>query len=218
MGSLHYTETQGDLHYASYASMAKLWGLLGLRLANDVVIDFSSYAILIQQGLKQLVGFIASAELEVELSKLFAAIEKFGVNADAFQDVSFPDLALVQQRLRWCRVHLLTTQIASEQSGDIYATIDGRQVNDEPLAATPAASRGFSKSSVHRVAGLTSMLLALGTRLPVGSRRCKVPIPSRNSKKKMAPAAVTIREFLHAYSSTPHAAMSRADYETALYS
>ncbi|KAE8988699.1 hypothetical protein PR001_g21974 [Phytophthora rubi] len=168
MGSLHYTETQGDLHYASYASMAKLWDLLGLRLANDVVIDFSSYAILMQQGLKQLVEFIASAELEVELSKLFAAIEKFGVNADAFQ-------------------------IASGQSGGIYATIDGRQVNDEPLAATPAASRGFSKSSVLRVAGLTSMLLALGTRLPVGSRRCKVPIPSRNSKKKMAPAAVTVR-------------------------
>ncbi|KAE8964556.1 hypothetical protein PR001_g28364 [Phytophthora rubi] len=85
MGSLHYTETQGGLHYASYASMAKLWGLQGLRLANDVVIDFSSYAILMQQGPKQLVEFIASAELEVELSKLFAAIGKFGVNADAFQ-------------------------------------------------------------------------------------------------------------------------------------
>ncbi|KAL4177787.1 hypothetical protein KRP22_002713 [Phytophthora ramorum] len=87
MDSLHYMETQGDPHYASHASMAKWWGVLAMRLANDVVIpfDFSSYALVMREGLEQLEQRLADGEVSVELSQLYAAIEKFGANADAFQ-------------------------------------------------------------------------------------------------------------------------------------
>ncbi|KAE8986876.1 hypothetical protein PR003_g17523 [Phytophthora rubi] len=87
MDSLHYMETQGDPHYASHASMAKWWGLLAMRLANDAVIpfDFSSYALVMHDGLQQLQQRLADADRSVELAQLYAAIDKFGVNADAFQ-------------------------------------------------------------------------------------------------------------------------------------
>ncbi|KAE9274495.1 hypothetical protein PF001_g27036 [Phytophthora fragariae] len=87
MDSLHYMETQGDPHYASHASMAKWWCLLAMRLANDAVIpfDFSSYALVMHDGLQQLQQRLADADRSVELAQLYAAIDKFGVNADAFQ-------------------------------------------------------------------------------------------------------------------------------------
>ncbi|KAG7380754.1 hypothetical protein PHYPSEUDO_006808 [Phytophthora pseudosyringae] len=87
MDSLHYMETVGDPHYASHASMTKWWGVLALRLANDLVIpfDFSSYALVMRDGLKHLEERFAEAGLSVQVSHLYAAIDKFGVNADAFQ-------------------------------------------------------------------------------------------------------------------------------------
>ncbi|GMF65891.1 unnamed protein product [Phytophthora lilii] len=87
MDSLHYMETQGDPHYASHASMAKWWGVLAMRLANDVIIpfEFSSYALVMREGLKQLEKRLVDAELDVDLSQLYAAIEKFDANADIFQ-------------------------------------------------------------------------------------------------------------------------------------
>ncbi|GMF48727.1 unnamed protein product [Phytophthora fragariaefolia] len=87
MDSLHYMETQGDPNYASHASMAKWWGVLAMRLANDAVIpfDFSSYALVMRNGLQQLEKRLANADRIVELSHLYAAIEKFASNADVFQ-------------------------------------------------------------------------------------------------------------------------------------
>ncbi|KAG6615129.1 Glutamate carboxypeptidase [Phytophthora cinnamomi] len=87
MDSLHYMETQGDPHYASHASMAKWWGVLAMRLANDRIIpfDFSSYALVMHDGLQQLEQRLADADRSVELAQLYAAIAKFGANADAFQ-------------------------------------------------------------------------------------------------------------------------------------
>ncbi|ETN14906.1 hypothetical protein PPTG_07156 [Phytophthora nicotianae INRA-310] len=87
MDSLHYMETVGDPHYASHASMAKWWGVLALRLANDLVIpfDFASYALVMHNGLKHLEQRFKEAGQNVEVKQLYAAIEKFGVNAEAFQ-------------------------------------------------------------------------------------------------------------------------------------
>ncbi|KAG1709935.1 hypothetical protein DVH05_016949 [Phytophthora capsici] len=90
MDSLHYMETVGDPHYASHASMAKWWGLLALRLSNDLVIpfDFSSYALVMHDGLQHLEQRFTDAGLVVNVSKLYAAIENFGVKADSFQSAA----------------------------------------------------------------------------------------------------------------------------------
>jgi N-acetylated-alpha-linked acidic dipeptidase len=134
----------------------------------------------------------------------------------------------------------------SEQPGDIYGTFDGRQGSDEPQAATPASSRGLAKSSLLlRVAGLTGVLLVAGYATSGGFQSLRglhsiaefheedgassgggplhhnvaLDTELNDVEQQLVDGldAAHIREFLHAYSSTPHIAGSRADYETALY-
>ncbi|KAE9000635.1 hypothetical protein PR003_g18888 [Phytophthora rubi] len=133
--------------------------------------------------------------------------------------------------------------VSAGDSSDIYGTFDGRQVNGDALLSSPAASS--LKSAVFRVAGLAGVLLVAGYATSSGFQTLQSvnSVVTLNEQDGAAAGdspllhnvaletelndveqqlvdgvdAAHIREFLHVYSSKPHIAGSKADYETARY-
>ncbi|KAL4177784.1 hypothetical protein KRP22_002710 [Phytophthora ramorum] len=123
----------------------------------------------------------------------------------------------------------------SEQSSDIYGTFDGRAVNSDSIR-----SNWSRTSPAIRAAGLAGMLLVAGYASSGGFQMLQSGDPIAEVKEESGSPllqnvaletalndveqqlvdgvdAAHIREYLHAYSSKPHIAGSKADYETALY-
>ncbi|KAF1333158.1 Glutamate carboxypeptidase, partial [Globisporangium splendens] len=86
MDSLMYMETLGDPQYETHASMAKWWGLLTIRLANDLVIpfDFSTYGLVMREDLVAFEAKIAAMKRDVDFAKLHDAIQQFTDNTNKF--------------------------------------------------------------------------------------------------------------------------------------
>ncbi|GMF65893.1 unnamed protein product [Phytophthora lilii] len=145
-----------------------------------------------------------------------------------------------------CHLEFTVMESDSDRSSDIYGTFDGRQLNAEALSSTSSTlTRGFHKSSVLRVAGVAGVLLVAGFATSNGfqSMQSSSSIAAFNAEDGATSGdsplyhnvaletelndveqqlvdevdATRIREYLHAYSSKPHIAGSKADYETALY-
>ncbi|CAI5707197.1 unnamed protein product [Peronospora effusa] len=87
MDSISYVETVGDPHYATQTTMAKWWGLITLRLVDNVIVpfDFSTYGLVMQEGLAGYENITAAMGRNVDYSALHEAIETFSSNAEVFQ-------------------------------------------------------------------------------------------------------------------------------------
>ncbi|KAG2527965.1 hypothetical protein JM16_002433 [Phytophthora kernoviae] len=82
MDSIMFLEQFGDPNYATHATTARWWGLLGLRLADNAILpfDYTTYAIVMNEDLT----FLEAEITGVEFSALHEAITHFSVSADAF--------------------------------------------------------------------------------------------------------------------------------------
>ncbi|OWY94847.1 hypothetical protein PHMEG_00035306, partial [Phytophthora megakarya] len=129
--------------------------------------------------------------------------------------------------------------IDSEQCSDIYGTFEGRQMDTETL------SRPSTRKSVFGFAGVAGILLITGYATSSGFQppQSVNSVVEFNEKDEVGAVetplyhnvaldtelnaieqqfvngidAAHIQKYLHAYSSKPHIAGSKADYETALY-
>ncbi|KAL4162125.1 hypothetical protein PRNP1_002673 [Phytophthora ramorum] len=86
MDSLMYMETLGDPHYATHANMAQWWGLMTMRLANDVVVpfDFTTYGLVMKEDLAGFEEKISALSRSVDFTALYTAIASFSDNANTF--------------------------------------------------------------------------------------------------------------------------------------
>ncbi|RLN36638.1 hypothetical protein BBI17_002654 [Phytophthora kernoviae] len=227
MDSLHYMETQGDPHYASHASMAKWWGVLAMRLASDAVIpfDFSSYSLVMNEGLEQLEERLADASLNVELSKLYAAIKQFGINADVFQTTAHKLLSSTNSSA------LSAWNNKAIQLERKLLSLDGLPHRPwyKHVIFGPGFYEGYAGAAFP---GITDCLAFYDdadtiqihvdevTRVVTslyGKVASKTELNSIEQQLVDGIDPAHIREYLHKYSSKPHIAGSQADYETALY-
>ncbi|GMF34641.1 unnamed protein product [Phytophthora lilii] len=82
MDSLMYAERFGNPNYSTHVSTARWWGLLGLRLADNLILpfDYTTYAVVMKEDFARLEEKIVG----VDFSELHTAIDHFRVSANIF--------------------------------------------------------------------------------------------------------------------------------------
>ncbi|KAF1333349.1 Glutamate carboxypeptidase, partial [Globisporangium splendens] len=87
MDSLKYLESFGDPNYGTQATTSKWWGLLALRLVDNLIVpfDFSTYGSIMAESLVGFEDQVVALKRDVSFTKLYDVINEFTTNAALFQ-------------------------------------------------------------------------------------------------------------------------------------